>query len=97
MRYLRKLFPKISAKKVVRPVSRSSSIDAGVHRAPTTALDFLLPYDEMRSLVTSFIDAARSDPSLICYKVSDFFAYDLMDARGNPRDEVAARERQTCK
>ena len=97
MRYLRKLFPEISAKKPVRPVSRSCSTDAGVHRAPTTALDFLLPYDEMRSLVTGFIDAARSDPFSSCYEVSDFLAYDLMDARGNRTDEVAARKLQTCK
>jgi hypothetical protein len=51
----------------------------------------------MRSLVTGFIDAARSDPFSSCYKVSDFLAYDLIDARGNRTDEVAARKLQTCK
>jgi hypothetical protein len=65
--------------------------------APTEALDFLVPYDEMRSLVTSFIDAARSDSSLSWYEVRNCLASDLIDLSGNPTDEVAARKLQICK
>ena len=67
--------------------------------APTEALDFVVPYDEMRSLVTSFIDAARSDACSGWREASNFLAYfyDLIDARGNPTDEAAARKLQICK
>ena len=65
--------------------------------APTSALDFLLPYDEMRSLVTDFIDAARSDSSLSWYEASNFLARDLVGFCGNPTDGIAARKLQICK
>jgi hypothetical protein len=65
--------------------------------APTNTLDLLVPYDEMRSLVTSFIDAARSDACSGWREASYFLAYDLIDARGNPKDEGSARRLQICK
>jgi hypothetical protein len=65
--------------------------------APTDALDFLVPYDEMRSLVTSFIDAARSDACSGWREARNFLAYDLINARANPTDEAAARKLQICK
>ena len=59
--------------------------------APTDAMDFLVPYDEMRSIAASFVDAARSgetDFDFVCKFLDSLL---LSPCCENPGNEQAGR------